>query len=266
MGFEPTSRFSGRVILVTGGGSGIGLAIARRFAAEGARVVLLGRDGRRLAEAAADIGSDTLTQPCDISDRDGPQAAVDVILDRLGRIDVLINNAGNVAGGPVLEETVESLNATMATDVAGTLLMSQSAARAMSVNDGGVIINNGSVYARAGAVGALNLSVAKSAIVAMTRTMAIEFAPLGIRVNAVSPGWVDLEEKMTRYFGADTLAYMRGSFERTPLRRLVHPDEVAATFAFLASDDASAITGQEIVVDAGLSANLFVQETLPVPS
>lgn len=263
---DPKLRLSGRVALVTGGGSGIGLAIARRFASEGADVVLLGRDRQRLESASAEIGPRAVPHPCDISDSGAPSDAIAAIVARFGGVDVLVNNAGNVSGGAVLDETIESLNTTMATDIAGTLLMSQAAARAMSSRGGGVIVNNGSVYARAGSPGVLNLSIAKSAIVAMSRTMAIEFAPLGIRVNTVSPGWVDLEEKMTRYFGAETLAYMRGSFERTPLRRLVHPDEVAAVFAFLASDDASAITGQEIVVDAGLSANLYVHETLPTTS
>jgi NAD(P)-dependent dehydrogenase (short-subunit alcohol dehydrogenase family) len=140
--------------------------------------------------------------------------------------------------------------------------MSQHAAREMAKTGGGVILHNASIDA-SGADGAFaSYNASKAALLGLNRTMAVELAPHGIRVNCVSPGFThtDMTE---RAVGPKLMEYLTTSFERVPMRRLVLPGEIAAAFAFLASDDATAITGQNIVVDCGLSANLFILETLP---
>ena len=254
-------RFEGKTIIVTGAGRGIGRAIAERFASEGADVLCVGRTREPLEETAALCGSAWVVTG-DVSRSEDVDGVLAAALERWERIDVLVNNAGIDDETPFLDMSEEDWRAVIATNLTGVFLMSQRVARAMRDSKGGVILHNISIDALGGDGSFASYNASKAALLGLNRTMALELAQYGIRVNGVSPGFThtDMTE---RAVGPKLMAYLNGSFERVPMRRLVKPAEIAAAFAFLASDDASAITGQNLVVDCGLTANWFILETLP---
>jgi NAD(P)-dependent dehydrogenase (short-subunit alcohol dehydrogenase family) len=254
-------RFEGKTIIVTGAGRGIGRAIAERFASEGADVLCMGRTREPLEETAALCGSAWVVTG-DVSRSEDVDVVLAAALERWKRIDVLVNNAGIDDETPFLDMSEEDWRAVIATNLTGVFLMSQGVARAMRDSKGGVILHNISIDALGGDGPFASYNASKAALLGLNRTMALELAQYGIRVNGVSPGFThtDMTE---RAVGPKLMAYLNGSFERVPMRRLVKPAEIAAAFAFLASDDASAITGQNLVVDCGLTANWFILETLP---
>jgi NAD(P)-dependent dehydrogenase (short-subunit alcohol dehydrogenase family) len=254
-------RFEGKTIIVTGAGRGIGRAIAERFASEGADVLCVGRTREPLEETAALCGSAWVVTG-DVSRSEDVDGVLAAALERWERIDVLVNNAGIDDETPFLDMSEEDWRAVIATNLTGAFLMSQRVARAMRDSKGGVILHNISIDALGGDGSFASYNASKAALLGLNRTMALELAQYGIRVNGVSPGFThtDMTE---RAVGPKLMAYLNGSFERVPMRRLVKPAEIAAAFAFLASDDASAITGQNLVVDCGLTANWFILETLP---
>ena len=254
-------RFEGKTIIVTGAGRGIGRAIAERFASEGAEVLCVGRTREPLEETAALCGSAWVVTG-DVSRSEDVDGVLAAALERWERIDVLVNNAGIDDETPFLDMSEEDWRAVIATNLTGVFLMSQRVARAMRDSKGGVILHNISIDALGGDGPFASYNASKAALLGLNRTMALELAQYGIRVNGVSPGFThtDMTE---RAVGPKLMAYLNGSFERVPMRRLVKPAEIAAAFAFLASDDASAITGQNLVVDCGLTANWFILETLP---
>jgi NAD(P)-dependent dehydrogenase (short-subunit alcohol dehydrogenase family) len=256
------SRFEGKNVIVTGAGRGIGRAIAERFASEGADVLCLGRTLEPLEETVELCGSGWALS-ADVSRGEDVERAVSTALGRWGRIDVLVNNAGIDDETPFLEMQEERWNEVIATNLTGVFLMSQRVARAMRDAGGGVILHNISIDASGGDGPFASYNASKAALLGLNRTMALELAEHGIRVNGVSPGFThtDMTEKAV---GPRLMEYLNGSFARVPMRRLVRPDEVAAAFAFLASDDASGITGHNLTVDCGLTANWFILETLPV--
>ena len=249
-------------MIVTGAGQGIGRAIAQRFAVEGASVLALGRTVEPLEETASLCGEEAWATTADVGRSADVAAAVARSMERWGRIDVLVNNAGIDDETPFLAIGEAAWDAVIQTNLKGPFLMSQHVAQEMARTGGGVILHNASIDA-SGADGAFaSYNASKAALLGLNRTMAVELARHGIRVNCVSPGFThtDMTE---RSVGPKLMEYLNTGFERVPMRRLVKPDEVAAAFAFLASDDATAITGQNVVVDCGLSANLFILETLP---
>jgi NAD(P)-dependent dehydrogenase (short-subunit alcohol dehydrogenase family) len=254
-------RFEGKTIIVTGAGRGIGRAIAERFASEGADVLCVGRTREPLEETAALCGSAWVVTG-DVSRSEDVDGVLAAALERWERIDVLVNNAGIDDETPFLDMSEEDWRAVIATNLTGVFLMSQRVARAMRDSKGGVILHNISIDALGGDGPFASYNASKAALLGLNRTMALELAQYGIRVNGVSPGFThtDMTE---RAVGPKLMAYLNDSFERVPMRRLVKPAEIAAAFAFLASDDASAITGQNLVVDCGLTANWFILETLP---
>ena len=254
-------RFEGKTIIVTGAGRGIGRAIAERFASEGADVLCVGRTREPLEETAALCGSAWVVTG-DVSRSEDVDGVLAAALERWERIDVLVNNAGIDDETPFLDMSEEDWRAVIATNLTGVFLMSQRVARAMRDSKGGVILHNISIDALGGDGPFASYNASKAGLLGLNRTMALELAQYGIRVNGVSPGFThtDMTE---RAVGPKLMAYLNGSFERVPMRRLVKPAEIAAAFAFLASDDASAITGQNLVVDCGLTANWFILETLP---
>ena len=254
-------RFEGKTVVVTGAGRGIGRAIALRFASEGADVLCVGRTRESLEETAG-LCESAWVATGDVSRAEDVDRVVAEALARWERIDVLVNNAGIDDETPFLDMQEESWDAVIATNLKGVFLMSQRVARAMRDAGGGVILHNISIDASGGDGTFASYNASKAALLGLNRTMALELAEHGIRVNGVSPGFThtDMTE---RAVGPELMRYLNGSFARVPMKRLVKPEEIAAAFAFLASDDASAITGQNLTVDCGLTANWFILETLP---
>ena len=260
-----TGRFGGRHVIVTGGGRGIGQATARAFAAEGAEVLVLGRTVADLQDTvrqiAADGGQAWLTR-CDVRDETQVEDAVRAAAERWDRIDVLINNAGIDDDTPFLDIDRARWRAIIDTNLTGAFLMAQAVARHMARTGGGVILHTASIDASGGDGPYAAYNASKAGLLGLNRTMALELAAVGIRSNCVSPGFT--HTAMTEQaVGPKLLDYLNGSFARVPMKRLIRTDEVANAFLFLASDQASAITGIDLRVDAGLTANWYILETLP---
>jgi NAD(P)-dependent dehydrogenase (short-subunit alcohol dehydrogenase family) len=257
-------RFEGKNVIVTGAGQGIGRAIAERFAAEGAEVMLIGRRREPLEKAVEEIeaaGGRAFPHTADVGDPDQVRAAVAAIARR-GRIDVLVNNAGLAEEAPFLEVEVASWDRVLGTNLRGAFLMAQAVAREQVSTGGGSIIHIASIDASGGDGPYASYNASKAGLLGLNRTMAFELAPHGIRVNCVSPGFTHTE--MTEMaVPSQTMDYLVNRFDRVPMGRLVKPEEIAAACAFLASDDASAITGIDLTVDCGLTANWYILETLP---
>jgi meso-butanediol dehydrogenase / (S,S)-butanediol dehydrogenase / diacetyl reductase len=255
------ARFDGKSVIVTGAGQGIGRAIALRFASEGADVMCIGRRRDPLEETVELCGGG-LAHTADVAVAADVDGAVAAALDRWERIDVVVNNAGIDDETPFLEIEEQNWDAVVATNLKGPSLVSQRAARTMVDRSGGVILHNASIDASGGDGPFASYNAAKAGLLGLNRTMALELAVHGIRVNAVSPGFThtDMTE---RAVGPKLMEYLTKDFDRVPMRRLVKPEEVAAAFAFLASDDAAGITGINLTVDCGLTANWYILETIP---
>ena len=258
-------RFAGRGVIVTGGGRGIGQATARAFAAEGADVLVLGRTVTDLEDTVAQITADggrAWLLPCDVTSEAQVEETVTRAASRWDRIDVLINNAGIVDDTPFLEVDRARWRAVVDTNLTGVFLMSQAVGREMAKTGGGVILHTASIDASGGDGPYAAYNASKAGLLGLSRTMALELAAHGIRSNCVSPGFTHtvMTEKAV---GPNLMDYLNGSFARVPMKRLVRTDEVAQAFLFLASDQASAITGVDLRVDGGLTANWYILETLP---
>lgn len=244
-------RFDGRVALVTGAGSGIGEAIARRFSREGAHVVMIDRDEDGLRRVARDLPPDrTAWQVRDVGDEADARSAVDEVLSATGRIDVLVNNAGTHRPGSVLETSLDDWRAIMAVNVDGVFLLSRAALPALRESRG-CVVNTSSVSGIAGDWGQAAYDASKGAVSNLTRAMALDHGRQGVRVNAVAPGLV--------HTGLTDGAFADGAppehLARTALGRLGTADDIAAVVAFLASEDAGFVTGVVIPVDGGVSAS-----------
>jgi NAD(P)-dependent dehydrogenase (short-subunit alcohol dehydrogenase family) len=258
-------RFAGRGVIVTGGGRGIGQATARAFAAEGADVLVLGRTVADLEDTVAQItadGGQAWLLPCDVTDEAQVEETVARATGRWGRIDVLVNNAGIDDDTPFLEIDRGRWRAVIDTNLTGVFLMSQAVGREMARTGGGVILHTASIDASGGDGPYAAYNASKAGLLGLSRTMALELAAHGIRSNCVSPGFTHtvMTEKAV---GPKLMDYLNGSFARVPIKRLVRTDEIAQAFLFLASDQASAITGIDLRVDGGLTANWYILETLP---
>jgi NAD(P)-dependent dehydrogenase (short-subunit alcohol dehydrogenase family) len=254
-------RFDGRGVIVTGAGRGIGRAIAERFASEGADVMCVGRTLEPLEETVELCGGG-FAHTADVQVAADVGGLVAAALERWKRIHLLVNNAGIDDETPFLEIEDSNWDAVVGTNLTGPFLVSQRVARSMVETGGGVILHNASIDASGGDGPFASYNASKAGLLGLNRTMALELAPLGIRVNCVSPGFThtDMTE---RAVGPKLMEYLTTEFDRVPMRRLVKPEEVAAAFAFLASDDASGITGIDLKVDCGLTANWYILETLP---
>jgi meso-butanediol dehydrogenase / (S,S)-butanediol dehydrogenase / diacetyl reductase len=258
-------RFEGKNVIVTGAGQGIGRAIAGRFAAEGATVMTIGRRQEPLERAVNEIsaaGGTAWAHQADVSDASDVDGAVAAAVERMGAIDVLVNNAGIAEERPFLEIADRGWDAVIATNLRGAFLMAQRVARVQVGTGGGCIIHIASIDGSGGDGPYASYNASKAGLLGLNRTMALELGPHGVRVNCVSPGFTHTE--MTEVgVPPGMMDYLSTSFDRVPLRRLVRPEEIAAACAFLASDDASAITGVDLTVDGGLTANWYILESIP---
>ena len=258
-------RFEGKNVIVTGAGQGIGRAIAERFAGEGAEILLIGRRREPLEKAVQEIeaaGGRAFAHAADVSEPDSGPDAVAAAMERWGRIDVLVNNAGQAEEAPFLELEVESWDRVLRTNLRGAFLMAQAIAREQVSTGGGSIVHIASIDASGGDGQYASYNASKAGLLGLNRTMAFELAPHGIRVNCVSPGFTHTEMTESAV-PPEMMDYLVNRFDRVPMGRLVKPEEIAAACAFLASDDASAITGINLTVDCGLTANWYILETLP---
>jgi NAD(P)-dependent dehydrogenase (short-subunit alcohol dehydrogenase family) len=246
---------SAPVVLITGALAGIGRATAFAFAREGARVVISGRRdevGRHLAEELRTLGAEAEFIRADVRHEGDVRALVDKTIERFGRLDVAVNNAGTEGNaGPITEQSAESYAATFDTNVLGTILSLKHEMRIMLAQGHGSIVNLSSTLGSRGAAGASMYVASKHAVEGLTKAAALEGAAAGVRVNAVAPGPVDTE-MLTRFAGSPErkAALVAG----VPARRLGAPEEIAATIVFLASDKAAFLTGQVIGVNGGKTA------------
>jgi glucose 1-dehydrogenase len=246
-------RFTGKAVLITGGAQGIGLACATRFASEGARVAIVDTNRAVGGPAAAAIGA-TFVE-ADVSRRPDVDAAVAAFVDLAGSIDILVNNAGITHAADFLDLDEADFDRVLAVNLKSFFLMGQAVARHMVAtprDDGserGAIVNMSSVNAVLAIPNQVPYVVSKGGVAQLTKVMALALAPHGIRVNAIGPGTIatDLAKKAVL---SDQAARDR-VLSRTPMRRLGEPDEVASIAAFLASADASYMTGQTLYPDGG---------------
>ncbi len=264
-GVKMTKRFENKVVIVTGGGTGIGRGAALRFANEGAEIVVSGRRSEPLENVVREItdaGGKGWSQVCDVRDINQIQVLVDAVVSRSGQIDVLINNAGVPGEGAFLEVTPEYYDSVLETNLRGCYFMAQRVAQAMiAKGHGGSIINITSIDATAADGPYSTYCTAKAGLVNLTRCMAFELAPHKIRANAVAPGFT-MTEMTSNAVTAEELDYLSNRFDRVPMRRLGTVEECAAVMAFLASDEAPYLVGQNITIDGGLTSNLFIFESL----
>ncbi|RZT31364.1 SDR family NAD(P)-dependent oxidoreductase [Cupriavidus agavae] len=245
-------RFKGKVVIVTGAGSGIGAAAARRFSEEGAAVVLAGRTRGKLEKVAAQMPQDrTLVHPADVSKLSEVEALVKAAVDRFGRLDVMVNNAGVASEGRATEASVEDWRKVMSIDLDGVFYGARAALPHL-IRSKGCIVNTASV---SGLGADWNLSfynAAKGGVVNLTRALALDYGRDGVRINSVCPS-LTRTELTADMFGDEAL--LDKFRERIALGRTAEPEDIAGAIAFLASEDARFVTGVNLPVDGGLSAS-----------
>jgi 2-deoxy-D-gluconate 3-dehydrogenase len=244
----------GKVAVVTGGASGIGLASAELLAAAGATVAVVDRDADAAKQALAKLGGNGLAFGTDVARESEIEATVAQVLRDLGRIDVLVNSAGTAIRRPAVEVTVEDWDKVMAVNMTGTFLFSRAAARAMIERDeGGTIVQIASIMGLSGGGLYPNISyqTSKGAVVNMTRALAVEWAPHRIRVNAVAPTYVKTPFIAGLMAQPDLVKRIEAM---TPMARLAEPGEIASAVLFLASPAAAMVTGHTLFVDGGFLA------------
>jgi 3-oxoacyl-[acyl-carrier protein] reductase len=242
--------FEGQVAVITGGGTGIGLAVARELATLGAEVAICGRRKEPLEHAGESLrrdGLEAFEATCDIRDPDAVKAFVQAVLDRFGRIDVLVNNAGVTRDNLALRMKTEDWRAVIETNLTGAFLCTKECLRHMVRARAGVVVNVSSVVGSLGNAGQANYCASKAGLEGMTRSLAREYANRGIRVNAVAPGFVLTD--MTEALGAKAREEL---LAQIPAARLGSPEDIAEAIAFLASDRASYITGHVLHVNGGM--------------
>ena len=237
----------GAAVVVTGGASGIGYAVSRLFAANGGRVAILDLNGEGAHQRAGELGETCIGLQCDVTDPDSVMAAVAEVVTALGRIEVLVNNAGVVSLAPAEDLSVTAWDATIAVNLRGMFLMSQAAGKHMLGAGRGKIINLASQAATVALEGHAAYCASKAGVLGLTRVLAYEWAPRGVTVNAISPTVVMTD------LGRRAWAGEKGEAMKVliPTRRFAEPEEVAAVALFLASGMSDMINGADILVDGG---------------
>jgi len=243
-------RLEGKSAIVTGAGRGIGKAIASRFLHEGAGVLICDLEPERLEAAREELAAIGTVQSevVNVTSREEVERLVDRAKEEFGRIDILANNAGISRFEPFLEITDENWNDTLAINLTGVFLCSQVVAAEMKNQGSGAIVNMGSTNGILGEEGLAHYNASKAGVILLTKTMAIELAPHNVRVNSVCPGFILTELQLESGMSEETI---QDYTSLIPLNRYGRVEEVASAFAFLASDEASFITGTELVVDGG---------------
>jgi NAD(P)-dependent dehydrogenase (short-subunit alcohol dehydrogenase family) len=257
------AHFEGKVAVVTGGGSGIGLEVAVQLAGNGAAVALADVNSDLAATAArlrAD-GANVIAVQCDVSVEADAENLIATTVAQWGRLDVVVNSAGIAAKGLVHQIDTETWDRVLAVNLTGSFLVSRAAVQSMIAHEiSGSIVNLASVDAHAAERNEVAYNVSKAGVLALTRTFAVELGSVGIRVNSVSPGYVLTPMTLAGAASDPTIAALLRSenFERVPLRRGLRPSEISEAVCFLASDAASGITGQDLIVDGGLLADAYL--------
>jgi NAD(P)-dependent dehydrogenase (short-subunit alcohol dehydrogenase family) len=246
-------RLAGRVVLVTGAGKGIGRAIARRFAAEGAKVACLDLDGAAADETVAGIGADALAVCGDVTDPAKAEAAVAATLAAFGKLQGLVNNAAAPSkDGTVATLALADWNREISVSLTGAFLMSKFAVPAIAAAGGGSVVHVASQFAHVAVAGSAAYCAAKAGLLNLARVMALDHAGEHIRVNTLSPGAV-ATHRLVDYHGS-LAAAERELAPKHPIGRIGRPEEIAAAAAFLMSEDSSFMTGADLLVDGGYSA------------
>ena len=245
-------RFDGRVAVVTGAARGIGLATAQRFADEGASVAVLDLEESAARKAAEKLGGGHLGVACDVGDSASVEAAVTKVVDGLGGLHILVNNAGVTRDNLLFKMTDDDWDTVMTVHLRGAFLMSRAAQKVFVAQNYGKIVNLSSVSAL-GNRGQANYAAAKMGIQGFTRTLAIELGPYGVNVNAIAPGFIatDMTDATAARVGMSVEDFRKAAADRNPVRRVGYPADIAAVAAFLCSDEASYVTGQVLYVDGG---------------
>lgn len=248
----PNGQLAGRRVIVTGAARGIGASIASTFAAHGARLALLDRDGERCAETAGRLGARSFA--VDLADPASAMSVTAAAIDTLGGVDVLVNNAGILLFAPLLEITVDDWDRTFDVNVRAMLLTTQVVAKAMIASDAapngmrGAIVNMASMGGKVGSPRQAHYAASKAAVISLTRVSAMELGPHGIRVNCICPGYV-----LTEMGAATRTPEMVAQWSsHSPLGRCAEPEEVADMALFLASDQGRYCTGQAMNVSGGM--------------
>lgn len=245
-------RLRDRVALVTGAGRGIGRGLALAFAREGAHVVLVSRTLEELEAVAKEVevlGRGALPISTDVRDQQSVQAAVDAAVERFGRIDILLNAAGIPMVSPTAELAFEEWERAIDINLTGTFLFCQAVGRVMLTQGSGSIINIGSIHSFQGIPMRAAYAASKGGVLQFTRSLAVEWAPHGVRVNCISPGWIrtPLQDQLVAAGKLDRAPIIA----RTPARRIGEVEDLVGPAVFLASDESAFVIGEQMVVDGG---------------
>ena len=244
-------RFENKIVLVTGAGRGIGASIAKRFASEGAEVIVNYSGNDEAAQKTVDeitaTGGQAQKYNCSVNDSESVKVMIDEIIKEFGRIDILVNNAGITKDGLMLRMTDEDFDRVIDVNLKGTFNCTKYVSKYMLKQKSGKIINISSVVGLSGNAGQINYSASKAGIIGITKSAAKELSSRGITVNAVAPGYVDTD--MTKVLSDNIRNEI---LKNIPLQRMGNVEDISNCVAFLASEDASYITGQVISVDGGM--------------
>jgi NAD(P)-dependent dehydrogenase (short-subunit alcohol dehydrogenase family) len=255
-------RLEGKSALITGAASGVGRATAKRFAEEGSTALcLFDRDPDTLKQVVGEVeaaGTQAVPFVGDVTSAEDCQTAADLLISAAGRLDILVSNVGADLVVPFLEMSIDEWDRVIGINLRASFILGQIAARAMvSDSRGGVILYTASICALGASAEDAHYGASKAGIVNLAKTMAIELVGKGIRVNTVSPGPLDTPMSLALLGSEEAMQSAREDWPLVPMRRLGKPEEIAASFAYLASDDAAYVTGHNLVVDGGLTAQAY---------